>query len=79
MLVVTDDLDPYPPVPGDPILGTTTFAWSLLAPGASSFASLAATSNSVALDPADYTPGDLLELRVEVTLADPHGLLLVHG
>lgn len=66
VLVVNDDLDPYPPVPGDPVLGTTTFAWSLLPPGGSAFQSLTATSNSLALDPADYAPGDVLELRVQV-------------
>ena len=65
-LVVQDDLDPFPPVPGDPILGETTFVWSLLPPNGSAFQTLAATSNSVALDPADYTPGDTLQLRVEV-------------
>jgi hypothetical protein len=65
-LVVQDDLDPFPPVPGDPILGTTTFVWSLLAPGSAAFQTLAATSNSVALDPADYAPGNVLQLRVEV-------------
>jgi hypothetical protein len=65
VLDVNDDLDPFPPV-ADPVLGTTTFAWSLLPPGGSAFQRLTATSNSVALDPADYAPGDLLELRVEV-------------
>jgi hypothetical protein len=66
VLVIEDDLDPYPPVPSDPVLGQSTFAWSLKPPGASSFQSLAITGNSVALDPASYTPGDQLALRVEI-------------
>lgn len=56
--VVHDDLDAYP--------GTAQFAWSVLAPGATTFAPLAATGNSVSLDPAQYEPGDQVELRVEV-------------
>jgi len=67
VLVVTDDLDPYPPVPGDSIRGTTTFAWSLLPPGATTRVPLAGViGNSVALDPSAYDPGDVLQLRVEI-------------
>ncbi|HTR50650.1 MAG TPA: hypothetical protein VMJ10_08080 [Kofleriaceae bacterium] len=67
ILVVSDDLDPYPPVVGDPIRGTTTFSWSLLPPGASARVPLAGViGNSVALDPASYDPGDVIELRVEI-------------
>ncbi len=66
VLVVEDDLDPYPPVPSDPVLGQTSFAWSLQPPGASSYQPLAITGNSVTLDPATYTPGDVLALRVEI-------------
>lgn len=58
---VTDDLD------GFPSPGTTGFAWSLKAPGASGFADLHVAGNSVELDPATYTPGDDLELRVDIT------------
>ena len=64
--VVTDDLDPYPAV-ADPVLGTPTFTWSLLAPGMAARQQLTGvTGNGVALDPASYQPGDILELRVEI-------------
>ncbi len=66
VLVVDDDLDPYPPVPSDPVLGTTTFAWSLLPPGATTRETLSATGAGVALDPASYQPGDVVELRVQI-------------
>ena len=66
--IVIDDLDVYPPVPSDATLGTATFKWSLRAPGASTHAPIpGATSSSVALDPGVYEPGDLLELRVEIS------------
>lgn len=63
--VVQDDLDLYPGVPSDPVLGTTSFAWSLLPPGGSR-QSIGVTSNHVSLDPSHYAPGDVLELRVEI-------------
>jgi hypothetical protein len=67
VLVVDDDLDPYPAMPSDPVLGTTTFAWSLLPPGAQARQPIgSASSASVALDPASYQPGDVVELRVEI-------------
>jgi hypothetical protein len=67
VLVVVDDLDPYPAVPSDPVLGTTTFLWSLLPPGATTREPLtSATGASVALDPSSYQPGDIAELRVEI-------------
>lgn len=66
VLVVDDDLDPWPPVTA-PVPGATTFAWSLLPPGATARELLAsATGPSVALDPASYSPGDVAELRVEI-------------
>jgi len=58
---VSDDLDGYPSP------GSTGFAWSLKAPGASGFADLHVGTNSVELDPAAFTPGDDLELRVDIT------------
>ena len=64
--IVEDDLDLYPPVPSDPILGTTRFAWSIKRPGASSFTPLATTSNGVELDPQAYAANDLVELRVQI-------------
>jgi len=64
--VVVDDLDPWPAVPSDPVLETTTFHWSILPPGASTRQALTVDSNQVALDPASYSPGDIVELRVEI-------------
>lgn len=64
--IVEDDLDPYPAVPGNTVFGTTTFAWSILPPGATIRQDLGVTGNQVALDPASYTPGEIVELRVEI-------------
>ena len=66
VLVVGDDLDPYPTQTSDMYFGQTQFSWSLLPPGATTRQPLAVVGNSVALDPASYTPGDVLELRVEI-------------
>ena len=67
VLSVQDDLDVYPSDPSDPILGTATFTWSLLPPGATTRQVIAgATSASVPIDPSAYSPGDVLELRVEI-------------
>ena len=64
--VVDDDLDAYPTVPGDNILGTTKFSWSIKQPGAGSRTPLGVTGNGVAIDPANYALGDIVELRVEI-------------
>lgn len=66
VLVVQDDLDPYPPVPGDAELGQTQFTWTLLPPGATQRQTLSTVGNRVEIDPASYRPGDQLELRVEI-------------
>jgi hypothetical protein len=66
VLVVTDDLDPYPSVPNDPVVGTTEFHWSIVPPGGTRQPLTGVTGNAVALDPDSYMPGDLLELRVEI-------------
>ncbi len=66
VLAVADDLDPYPAT-SDPYQGVTTFHWSILPPGATTRQPLTTvTGNRVALDPASYTPGDIVELRVEI-------------
>ena len=66
VLVVQDDLDPYPPV-SDPLRGETAFSWSILPPGATSRQPLTSvTGNGVELDPGSYAPGDVVELRVEI-------------
>ncbi|HSR97817.1 MAG TPA: hypothetical protein VLM79_12240 [Kofleriaceae bacterium] len=65
--LVIDDLDPYPPLSDDPHFGTTAFEWSILAPDSPERQILVgATGNSVELDPDAFTPGDIVELRVEV-------------
>ena len=69
--VVTDELDPYP---SDDPLAVAKFAWSIKAPNATTFADLGVVANSVQLDPASYTVGDQLELRVEI--ADRNGTTL---
>jgi len=66
VLVVADDLDPYPSVPNDPIYGTTEFHWSIVPPGGTRQALSGVTGSGVALDPDSYTPGDIVELRVEI-------------
>jgi hypothetical protein len=64
--LVADDLDVYPALPADPVLGAATFAWSILPPGAALHQVLAgATGNAIAFDPGRFSPGDLVELRVE--------------
>ena len=63
--VVQDDLDPYPGFPNDAVLDTTKFKWSLLPPGASTRQAFG-TTNHASLDPNNYAPGDILELRVEI-------------
>lgn len=65
--LVDDDLDPYPPVSGEPLFGTTAFEWSILLPGAPARQRLVgATGNSVDFDPSAFTPGDIVELRAEI-------------
>ncbi|MBA3457659.1 MAG: hypothetical protein H0T42_31545 [Deltaproteobacteria bacterium] len=65
--VVIDDLDLYPPQLNDPFLGTTRFAWSVKAPGQPAHLAISgAVGNSFAVDPASYTPGDIIEVRAEI-------------
>ncbi|MCP4449779.1 MAG: hypothetical protein GY811_31275 [Myxococcales bacterium] len=68
VLSVVDALDPFPMSPGaDEVFGTSTFRWFLKEPGAASFTWIAGhVAESYAVDPLNYEPGDLLELRVEV-------------
>lgn len=63
---VDDDLDAYPRASSDPHFGTAVFAWSIKAAGDPARRPLAGvTGNAVALDPAAFAPGQLVELRVE--------------
>ena len=62
--LVDDDLDPYPPISEAPHL---LFAWSILRPGETQReVQVGTTGNALAVDPAAYTPGDVVELRVEI-------------
>jgi hypothetical protein len=64
---VTDDLDPYPPTPQDPVTGVTEFQWSLMPPGGNDHVPLdGANTNRMSIDPSTYNPGDIVELRVEI-------------
>ena len=70
VLHVADDLDPSPrPAIDSPFVGTATFAWSLAGPEtAGELVPIAgATGSEVVIDPAGHAPGDLLELRVDVS------------
>lgn len=63
--VVDDDVDPYPPISAASQLA---FAWSVLRPGAPQREVQAgATGDAIVLDPAAFRPGDLVELRVEIS------------
>ncbi|GEM_PF-1451761 len=65
--VVRDDLDPYPLIPNDEIFRATKFRWSLQNPGSSTHVVVAgANGNSLAVDPSNYTAGDIVEVRVEI-------------
>lgn len=62
--VVIDDLDVYPAQPG---LGAARFEWLFKGPGAPAHAVVnGATASSFNFDPAGYTPGDIVEIRVQI-------------
>ena len=65
VLVVADDLDPYPSIPSPPI-GTTTFNWSIVPPGGTRQALTGVSGAGFPLDPDNYRTGDIVELRVEI-------------
>jgi len=70
VLHVADDLDPSPrPAIDSPYVGTAVFAWSLAGPqtGGDLLPIAGASGPAVVIDPALYAPGDLLELRVDVS------------
>jgi hypothetical protein len=70
VLHVADDLDPSPrPAIDSTFVGTARFAWSLGGPqtGGDLVPVAGATGPELVVDPTGYTPGDLLEVRVDVS------------
>jgi hypothetical protein len=66
VLQVDDDLDAYPAVSSDPLYGESAFAWSIRPAGAAAQTLVpGATGAAFAFDPAAFTPGDIVEIRVE--------------
>ncbi len=67
--VVDDDLDIFPAPVGDPFVHETKFAWSIKSPltGGVRSAIDGPSRAAIELDPALYNPGDIIELRVEIS------------
>ena len=65
---VFDGLDGYPkPANPHPEVGETTFTWKLASPASGgALVDISPTVSDVLIDPAVYSPGDTLTLRVEV-------------
>lgn len=62
--VVIDDLDVFPAQSG---LGVTRFEWWFKGPGAPAHTIVDnATASTFSFDPAGYTPGDIVEIRVQI-------------
>jgi hypothetical protein len=80
VLVVEDDLDPYPAVTA-PSPGAASFAWSLRAPsrGPARLPLTGVGGTGVELDPAAFSPGEVVELRVEVADREPRTLPCADG
>jgi hypothetical protein len=65
VLVVDDDLDVWPPA-SNPYLGVAGFRWFVRGPDSPDLLEVASDVAALELDPAQYDPGDLLEVRVEI-------------
>ncbi len=63
---VIDAIDPYPSNVTDQILGQSEFHWSMSVNSGTRQTLATETGNSVAFDPEAFTPGDTVELRVEI-------------
>lgn len=63
---ILDSIDPFPGNVGDPILGQSSFHWSMRINGGSLRALPTETGNSLAFDPDGFLPGDTVQLRVEI-------------
>jgi hypothetical protein len=69
-LQVTDDLDPLPRPPGaPPFVGEPAFTWQLASPdtGGTLVPVAGALGPDLTIDPSAYAPGDLIDLRLEVS------------
>ncbi len=62
-----DALDPFPPLSSpDPAIGETRFQWSLASRhSGGQLTPLVRSLSSLTIDPAEYTPGEVLTIRVE--------------
>lgn len=69
VLAVSDELDPYPPRPGDGEQGVAAFFWQVASPvtGGELLPVEGHAASDLVIDPADFSPGDRLSVRVEVT------------
>ncbi len=67
--VVDDDLDVFPAPVGDPFIHETNFAWSIQSPLTNGVRQpiVGSGRSSIDIDPALYQPGDVIELRVEIS------------
>jgi hypothetical protein len=64
---VIDDLDPYPlPTSADPELAETRFTWSMAPASELPRIVPGATTAELLVDPAAFTPGDRLRVRVDI-------------
>ena len=63
---VSDDLDNYPKKSGGALFGEPTFVWSILGPTGGRQIVSGATGSQLLFDPDIYTPGSLVEIRVEI-------------
>lgn len=61
VLEVVDEFDPFPATSG----GATEFRWSMAGPLGPGFDSVGGNAPSFTIDPAQYSPGDAIDLRVE--------------
>jgi hypothetical protein len=63
---IVDDLDNYPRKTGGALFGEPTFVWSILGPTGGRQIVSGATDSNLYFDPNIYTPGSLVEIRVEI-------------
>ncbi len=63
---IVDAIDPFPTDLDDPILGQSGFHWSIKVGSGTRQTLPTETGNSLAFDPASFSPGDVVELRVEI-------------